>query len=116
MKTEVVPYDPAWKEKYLKEALAIKEKCGNKIFIIEHAGSTSVEGLAAKPVIDIYIGTRSLEDAHSLIEPLTELGYEYYKDFEDILPFRRYLENLLMASVLSTFTLQMQGIISGILT
>ncbi|MBE2227247.1 MAG: GNAT family N-acetyltransferase [Ignavibacteria bacterium] len=90
MKTEVVPYDPAWKDKYLNESLAIKQKCGDKILIIEHAGSTSIEGMAAKPVIDIYIGTRSLSDAHSLIIPLTELGYEYYKDFEDVLPFRRY--------------------------
>ena len=95
MKTEVVPYDPAWKDKYKSESLAIKQKCGDKILIIEHAGSTSVEGLAAKPVIDIYIGTRSLDDAHSLIEPLTELGYEYYKDFEDILPFRRYFRKFI---------------------
>ncbi|NOS83921.1 MAG: GNAT family N-acetyltransferase [Ignavibacteria bacterium] len=95
MKTEVVPYDPAWKEKYLHESLAIKQRCGDKILIIEHAGSTSVEGLAAKPVIDIYIGTKSLDDAHSLIEPLTELGYEYYKDFEDELPFRRYFRKFI---------------------
>lgn len=95
MKTEVVPYDPAWKEKYLHEALAIKQRCGDKILIIEHAGSTSVEGLAAKPVIDIYIGTKSLDDAHSLIAPLTELGYEYYKDFEDVLPFRRYFRKFI---------------------
>lgn len=95
MKTEVVPYDPAWKEKYLLESLAIKQKCGDKILIIEHAGSTSIEGLAAKPVIDIYIGTRSIEDAHSLITPLTELGYEYYKDFEEILPFRRYFRKFI---------------------
>ena len=95
MKTEVVPYDPAWKEKYLREALAIKKKCGDRILTIEHAGSTSVEGLAAKPVIDIYIGTRTLDDAHSLITPLTELGYEYYKDFEEVLPFRRYFRKFI---------------------
>lgn len=95
MKTEVVPYDPAWKKKYLHEALAIKQRCGDKILIIEHAGSTSVEGMAAKPVIDIYIGTRSLDDAHSLITPLTGLGYEYYKDFEDVLPFRRYFRKFI---------------------
>lgn len=90
MKTEVIPYDPAWKEMYLQEALAIKQRCGDKILIIEHAGSTSVEGLAAKPVIDIYIGTKSLNDADSLITPLTDMGYEYCKDFEAELPFRRY--------------------------
>jgi len=95
MKTEVVPYDHKWKDKYLKESLAIKQKCGDKILIIEHAGSTSVEGLAAKPVIDIYIGTRSLNDAHSLIKPLTELGYEYFKDFEEELPFRRYFRKFI---------------------
>ena len=104
MKTEVIPYDPAWKEKYLREALAIKKKCGDRILIIEHAGSTSVEGLAAKPVIDIYIGTRTLDDAHSLITPLTELGYEYYKDFEDVLPFRRYFRKFMQVIISGTLT------------
>lgn len=90
MKVEVVPYNREWKQKYHAESELIKKACGDKILIIEHAGSTSVEGLAAKPIIDIYIGTKTLADAHSMIEPMAAIGYEYYDKFEDELPFRRY--------------------------
>lgn len=95
LKVEVVPYNPEWKQKYLAESELIKKACGDKILIIEHAGSTSVEGLAAKPIIDIYIGTRTLEDAHSMIEPMTAIGHEYYDKFEDELPFRRYFRKFI---------------------
>lgn len=40
-------------------------------------GSTSIEGLAAKPIIDIAIGVTSLEEGHKCIESLEKLGYEY---------------------------------------
>jgi GrpB-like predicted nucleotidyltransferase (UPF0157 family)/GNAT superfamily N-acetyltransferase len=90
MKVEVVPYNPEWKNKYSAEAELIQKACGENILIIEHAGSTSVEGLAAKPIIDIYIGTKSLAEAENMIIPMIYLGYEYVKDFEDELPFRRY--------------------------
>jgi GrpB-like predicted nucleotidyltransferase (UPF0157 family) len=94
MKIEISPYNPEWKAKYLAESEKIKKACGDKILIIEHAGSTSVEGLAAKPVIDIYIGAKSLADAHSMIEPMTSLGYEYVTKFENELPFRRYFRKI----------------------
>ena len=90
MKIEVVPYNPEWKSKYSTEAELIKKACGENILIIEHAGSTSVEGLSAKPIVDIYIGTKSLAEAENMIIPMIYLGYEYVKDFEDELPFRRY--------------------------
>lgn len=90
MKVEVVPYNPEWVNKYLSESALIKQACGDKILIIEHAGSTSVVGLAAKPIIDIYIGTKSLADAHAMIPSMLSIGYEYIDKFEDELPFRRY--------------------------
>jgi GrpB-like predicted nucleotidyltransferase (UPF0157 family) len=90
MKIEISPYNPAWKDKYKTEAAIIKQKCGNHFITIEHAGSTSVEGLAAKPTIDIYIGTKTLLDAHNMINDMTALGYEYVTKYEKALPFRRY--------------------------
>lgn len=90
MYIEVVPYNSEWPKKYQAESALIKKACGNNILIIEHAGSTSVVGLAAKPIIDIYIGTKSLADAHAMIEPMLELGYKYRSEYEDTLPFRRY--------------------------
>src|SRR4030095_12910329 len=90
MKVEVVKYNSDWKNQYSAEAEKIKKACGDKILTIEHAGSTSVEGLAAKPTIDIYIGTKTLSDAHSMISCMTGLGYEYVTKYENELPFRRY--------------------------
>jgi GrpB-like predicted nucleotidyltransferase (UPF0157 family)/GNAT superfamily N-acetyltransferase len=90
MKVEVVPYNPKWKVKYATEAELIKKAGGDKILTIEHAGSTSVEGLAAKPVVDIWIGTKSLADANNMIDDMKGIGYEYVTKFENELPFRRY--------------------------
>jgi len=90
MKVEVVPHDPSWKEKFKKEAAKIKQACGDKILTIEHGGSTAIEGLAAKPVIDIYVGVNKLEDADLMVQDMKELYYQYVTKFEDVMPFRRF--------------------------
>lgn len=46
-------------------------------------------GLAAKPIIDIMVGVRSLDDSPVLVERLVGIGYEYVPEFERVLPFRR---------------------------
>jgi len=54
---------------------------------IEHMGSTSVPGLAAKPIIDLLIGVPSLAEAKSTcIEPLRALRYTYIPEYETWLP------------------------------
>jgi GrpB-like predicted nucleotidyltransferase (UPF0157 family) len=57
---------------------------------VEHIGSTSVPGLAAKPVIDVLLGAHALTDIESRIGPLGELGYAYISKYEHELPMRRY--------------------------
>jgi GrpB-like predicted nucleotidyltransferase (UPF0157 family) len=57
---------------------------------VEHIGSTSVPGLAAKPVIDVLIGAASLADIESKIDLLSEHGYEYVSKYEKEIPDRRY--------------------------
>ncbi len=59
---EVVPHDPSWEDKYQREARKLCEILGNEIVEIHHIGSTSIPGLPAKPVIDILIGVRKIED------------------------------------------------------
>lgn len=86
----IVPYDPNWNELYQSERDVIVDSIGKYIRNIEHIGSTSVEGLAAKPIIDIMIGIESLSDATYCITPLQQLGYEYVPEFESELPMRRY--------------------------
>lgn len=57
---------------------------------IEHIGSTSVPGLAAKPVIDVVVGARALADVESRIAALDACGYGYVQKYERELPMRRY--------------------------
>lgn len=57
---------------------------------IEHIGSTSVVGLAAKPIIDIAILVESADDAIHAITPLVRLGYTCYGEAE--IPGRVYFD------------------------
>jgi GrpB-like predicted nucleotidyltransferase (UPF0157 family) len=52
---EIVDYDPTWPQLFEREAARIRAALGNRILLIEHVGSTSVPGLAAKPKIDILL-------------------------------------------------------------
>ncbi len=86
----VVPYDEAWPSLFEEERALIEGAIGPWVEEIEHVGSTAVPGLAAKPVIDIMVGVKSLDDSPVLIEHLAGVGYEYVPEFERVLPFRRY--------------------------
>jgi GrpB-like predicted nucleotidyltransferase (UPF0157 family) len=88
---EVVPYDPRWPALFESSRREIDAAIGGFITSIEHIGSTAVPGLAAKPVIDILIGVRSLADAPLFLPPLASLGYTYIPEHEDVFPERRYL-------------------------
>ena len=49
---ELHDYDPAWPQLYRREAARIRSVLGDRVVRLEHVGSTSVPGLAAKPVLD----------------------------------------------------------------
>ncbi len=59
-----------------EERTRLQNAIGRWAVAIEHVGSTSIPGLAAKPIIDIGVALRSLEDALYCITPLVEIGYE----------------------------------------
>ncbi len=71
----IAEYDPQWPILFEQEARAIRQVLGERLVGIEHFGSTSVPGLAAKPIIDIIIATRSKDDWPLIIEPLRTIGY-----------------------------------------
>ena len=54
-KIVVLPYDAAWKAAFAKIKREIEEAISDLIIGIEHVGSTSVEGMSAKPCIDIDV-------------------------------------------------------------
>ncbi|MHB8450794.1 MAG: GrpB family protein, partial [Mycobacteriales bacterium] len=87
---EIAEYDPSWPSMFAEEAAKIATALGDQLLGIEHIGSTAVEGLAAKPMIDIQVGVRSLRATPRIVEALGRLGYDYVPEFEAELPNRRY--------------------------
>ena len=83
-------YNPEWPRLFAREAARIRAALGAQAVQVEHVGSTSVPGLAAKPVIDLLVGVRTLDDSPAIVAAVTALGYEYIPEFEDELPNRRY--------------------------
>jgi len=85
----VVDYNPLWVKKYEEESLHIKGILSDNCIAIYHIGSTSVEGLVAKPIIDIMVAVRSLEKVDCVAEAFSKIGYEYLGEFG--IEGRRYL-------------------------
>lgn len=73
----VVDYDKNWPIQYEQEKDKILNVLGGTVENIQHIGSTSVPGLAAKPIIDIAIGLRQLPPSLAQISALEKLGYIY---------------------------------------
>jgi len=63
----IVEYDPHWPDLFAREADRIRSLLGSRTLRIEHAGSTSVPGLAAKPIIDLLlvVADSAAEDAYA---------------------------------------------------
>ncbi|HMF56295.1 MAG TPA: GrpB family protein [Pyrinomonadaceae bacterium] len=76
-RVEVVAYDPAWPRLFSEEERQLRCALGALVVDIQHVGSTSVPGLAAKPILDIAIALRRISDAEQCVAPLEALGYEY---------------------------------------
>lgn len=68
-------YDPAWPELYAREEDIIRSALGSAALQIEHAGSTSVPGLAAKPIIDIILVVADSDHEDGYVPALEAAGY-----------------------------------------
>jgi len=73
----VVDYDPAWSTQFEALRSIILSAVGDIAVAVEHVGSTSVPGLAAKPIIDIDVIVASAADVSVAIERLAMIGYEH---------------------------------------
>lgn len=72
MKIEIVPYCEEWAALFQEEKQRLERLEGLHAEAIEHVGSTSVPGQAAKPVVDIFVGVTTLlplEAYKSLLAP-----------------------------------------------
>lgn len=85
----VEPYNPLWPLLYEREEKLIRRILKDNLVSIHHIGSTSVPGLAAKPIIDIMPVVRALDAVDPLSHEFEEIGYVYMGEFG--IPRRRYL-------------------------
>ena len=77
---KLVQHNPSWKKFFEDEKRRLEERFHGWILgydiKIEHIGSTAIPGIDSKPIIDILIGVKDLEDIHWTIELLEKLGYK----------------------------------------
>ncbi|NNF29488.1 MAG: GrpB family protein [Gemmatimonadetes bacterium] len=76
----VIPYDPGWVAAFECAREELVSALGARALAIHHVGSTSVPGLAAKPVLDLLVGVADLEEAVELVKPLEDLGYRFHSN------------------------------------
>ncbi len=76
----VLPYDEAWGQKFIDIKTELQAVLGDFALSIEHVGSTSVPGLAAKPVIDIDVVINEYSKLDKVITALGKIGYHHVGD------------------------------------
>jgi GrpB-like predicted nucleotidyltransferase (UPF0157 family) len=81
MRIEVVPYDKEWISIFEEERQILLHALPTLIREVHHIGSTSVKGLAAKPIIDILLAVSSLPQLDSSISVFEKLDYESMGEF-----------------------------------
>ena len=89
MTLRVVPYAASWKADFAAVPHQLVAVLAEPSVQIEHIGSTSVQGLCAKPVIDVLTGAASLAVFESARPRLEGAGFPYISKYEAELPKRR---------------------------
>ncbi len=72
---ELVDYDPEWPALFRREEERIRDALEERALQVEHAGSTSVPGLIAKPIIDIVLAVADSTDEEAYVPALEDAGY-----------------------------------------
>ena len=71
------PHRPEWAAAFEEMRQSIRAACGDVVVEMHHIGSTSIPGIAAKPIIDMLPTVRRCEDGCACVAPLAALGLEY---------------------------------------
>jgi GrpB-like predicted nucleotidyltransferase (UPF0157 family) len=75
-RVRILDYDPAWPAMFDVAATRIRAALGERVLALEHVGSTSVPGLAAKPLIDIDLIVADSSDEADYLATLEGIGFE----------------------------------------
>ncbi|HEX5548130.1 MAG TPA: GrpB family protein, partial [Ktedonobacterales bacterium] len=71
----IVDYDPDWPRQFAVEAAKMRAALGERALLLEHVGSTSTPGLAAKPILDILLVVADSADEPTYVPDLERAGY-----------------------------------------
>lgn len=77
----IAPYDPSWPKRAAELGARLAEALGGILVRVEHIGSTTVPGLAAKPIIDLMPVVSSLDDLDRDRARVEALGYAWHGEF-----------------------------------
>ncbi len=72
---EIADYNPEWPQLFNREAGRVRAILGERVLMLEHVGSTSVPGLAAKPRIDMLLAIADSSDESAYVPALEAAGY-----------------------------------------
>lgn len=95
MKITFEKYNPSWKKQFESIKNELEENIGFLNPQIEHIGSTSVEGLSAKPVIDIMIGVKDEKELDMIPALMAGKDYVYYEKYNEDMSYRRFFIKLI---------------------
>lgn len=76
-RVEVVSYDPGWPALFVRWRLRLEQVLGAVALRVDHIGSTSVPGLAAKPIVDILVCVRDPQDEAAYVGAIESLGVAF---------------------------------------
>jgi GrpB-like predicted nucleotidyltransferase (UPF0157 family) len=87
-KVEVVPHDPRWRDAFEAEAKRVAAALGENVLAVHHIGSTAIPGIYAKPVVDLLVEVREINEVDGRGSAMESLGYEALGEYG--IPGRRY--------------------------
>jgi GrpB-like predicted nucleotidyltransferase (UPF0157 family) len=71
----LIEYSAEWPELFNREAQRVRATLGPRVLMLEHVGSTSVPGLAAKPIIDMILAVADSADEPAYVPAMESAGY-----------------------------------------
>lgn len=72
---QLIAYSAQWPALFMREAERVRATLGNRVLMLEHVGSTSVPGLAAKPIIDMILAVADSADEPAYVPAMESAGY-----------------------------------------
>ncbi len=72
---QLIDYSAEWPALFAREANRVRATLGARVLMLEHVGSTSIPGLAAKPIIDIILAVADSADEPAYLPAMESAGY-----------------------------------------